>query len=86
MVLIQKIDNLQIPPTGVDFLWFLQKSTLIGTFMKKRDFSIFFEFFKSQAMSKFTKQTILKSKFFDMSRESSHWQKLSAQENVLYRS
>ena len=42
MVFDQKIDILQIPPAGVDFLWFLQKSTLIGTFMIKHGFSFFF--------------------------------------------
>ena len=52
MVLDQKIDVLQIPPTGVDFLWFLQKSMLIGTFIKKHDFSMFFELFKFQKVSK----------------------------------
>ena len=43
MVFVQKFDILQIPPTSVDFLCFLQKSTLIGTFMKKH---VFFNFFK----------------------------------------
>ena len=42
MVLIQKIDIFQNPPTDVYFLWFLQKSTLIGAFMKKHDFFTFF--------------------------------------------
>ena len=49
-----KIDLLQIPPSGADFLWFLQKSTLIGRFLKKHVFFNFFQYFKFQKVSKMT--------------------------------